>query len=104
MACDAQKRNFKLLLRWYRTPENLHSIFLSQSESCWHCHVFRGDFLHVWWACPVINKLWKHVINLYNLVTDELVPNSAKVTLLSLLPQFLPQALHLFYVFFLSQK
>lgn len=88
---DTQERNFKLLSRWYRIPVNLHRIFLSQSELCWCCRLSMGDFLHVWWACPPINKLWERIINLYNIVTGESVHNSAEVTLLSLLPLTLPR-------------
>lgn len=33
-----QETNFKILTRWYRTPEKLSKIFPTSSDRCWRCH------------------------------------------------------------------
>lgn len=71
ISCYSQRKNFKILSRWYRDPATLQKIFPSTSSSCWRCNAATGTYLHVWWECERIRLFWKQVFQLYDKVYEE---------------------------------
>lgn len=56
-----QEKNFKVLSRWYKTPDILHKIYPSVPDICWRCNNAPGSYFHIWWACPEVSSFWQSV-------------------------------------------
>lgn len=56
-----QEGGYKLVTRWYRTPQRLHRIFPSVSDRCWRCEREEGSLYHIFWTCPLIRPFWRKV-------------------------------------------
>lgn len=81
-----QEKNFKVLSRWYRTPEVLHKMYPTTTNICWRCGGAIGSFMHIWWDCPEVQSLWKRVFSLHDLVTSTSSSCVPEIGLLSLIP------------------
>lgn len=86
LATKAQETSYKLVSCWYRCPTSLQRIFPDALYNCWRCHSAKGSLLHIWWECPQICKFWDSIMQLYTIVTGEVIPNTPQITLLSILP------------------
>lgn len=61
LSTRTQETAYKLLTRWYATPDKIHKWYLQSSELCWRCQSDRGTLLHIWWTCPMIAQYWSGV-------------------------------------------
>lgn len=61
MATRYQEGGYKILTRWYRTPEVLNRIFPQISNLCWRCQGAEGTMLHIFWECSGLKEFWKMV-------------------------------------------
>uniref|UniRef100_A0A8C5PW05 Reverse transcriptase domain-containing protein n=1 Tax=Leptobrachium leishanense TaxID=445787 RepID=A0A8C5PW05_9ANUR len=52
---------YKILTLWYWTPERIHRFQPTSDPLCWRCGSDVGSFLHIWWACPLLNPFWRMV-------------------------------------------
>lgn len=63
-----QELNYKILNRWYHTPQLLHRYIPSSTDRCWRCQQDEGTLLHIFWSCPRLPKnvktMWFQVIQL----------------------------------------
>ena len=44
-----QEINYKVLPRWYYTPQRLHTFYPEISDRCWRCMEERGTMFHIFW-------------------------------------------------------
>lgn len=56
-----QETNYKLVTRWYNTPDKLQKIFPSSSGICWRCGEEQGMIIHVFWTCRRLEQFWKSI-------------------------------------------
>lgn len=80
-----QEKNFKVISRWYRTPDLLHKMYPSVPDTCWRCNSASGSYFHIWWDCPEVFSFWQSVFSLYYKVTGSKVDCKPEVGLLSLI-------------------
>ena len=50
--------HFKFIHKFYFTPERRFKCKLVNSDLCTICTSARGDYLHMFWYCPSIKRLW----------------------------------------------
>lgn len=75
--------HFKFAHRVYATPLRRFQMKFILDSTCQACHPGAvGTYLHVFWECPKIVNLWKHVIFVFNKVFNMVVPLSPQVLLL----------------------
>lgn len=53
--------HYKIVHRYYFTPNRLFRMCLTQDNKCWKCNKEGGTFHHVLWDCPMVMPLWKAV-------------------------------------------
>ena len=70
----------------YLTPKRLHTIYSDRNLACPRCGETVADFIHMTWACPVIDEYWRLVIEKLSQLTEWNIPLEMKVILLGLLP------------------
>lgn len=58
-----QENRFKVINRWYLTPERLAWMCPQLEAKCWCCQMVIADFLHVWWKCSKLEDFWKQIKN-----------------------------------------
>lgn len=66
-----QECGYKIITRWYRTPTSLNTFSPQISDRCWRCKQEEGSMLHIWWACPEIQKFWKMVHETTTSITSD---------------------------------
>lgn len=71
---QAQESGYKLLTRWYRTPQVLHFMYPETSDCCWRCGRHPGDLLHLFWSCPKLLPFWTSVKRIMSKFTDREIP------------------------------
>lgn len=79
-----QETNYKILMRWYRTPDLLHTFFPEATDICWQCQKEKGTMLHIFWTCPGIKTYWTEVRR----IVQKFRPSGSRR------PSILPLALH----------
>lgn len=77
-----QENSFKLLSRWYKTPEFLHKLNPEVPELCWRCGTGTGSLSHIWWLCHKIQPFWKSIEALVNQICNTKISLDAKLVLL----------------------
>lgn len=71
VTCTRQKENlYKILMRWYHTPDKLHSLFPEHPNACWRQCGETGTLVHTFWSCPKLQKLWGDIEDLLTRVTN----------------------------------
>lgn len=70
-----QETNYKIFMRWYRTPAILQKIFPETSKLCWRCQQSTGTLIHIFWSCPRIRPFWGRVREIIQKFTDRNVPD-----------------------------
>ena len=48
-------------MRYHLTLSRMAIIKMSTNNKCWRGRGEKGMFLHSWWACKLIQPLWKRV-------------------------------------------
>lgn len=82
MCTKTQESNYKILTRWYYTPQLLHKCFPNTSDRCWRCQEGRGTLLHIFWACPLLKQFWTIVRTFTQKFTDHQIPDDPAFFLL----------------------
>lgn len=49
--------HYKIVHRYYFTPNRLFRMCLTQDNKCWKCNKEGGTFHHVLWDCPMVMPL-----------------------------------------------
>lgn len=52
---------YKMIFRWYMSPEILFKSKMSNTNLCWKCKNKSGSFYHVWWSCEKAKKYWGRI-------------------------------------------
>jgi len=87
---------FNIFHRTYYTPYRLHKIDSNISSKCQRCKMIDsnisskcqrckmidGDLIHMLWSCPVIEELWKRVIELTSRVIGSQIEQDPKLWIL----------------------
>ena len=61
-----RETQIKTTVRYHLTPVRLVIIKKSTNNKCWRECGEKGNFLHCWWECKLIQPLWKTVWILKN--------------------------------------
>ena len=56
-----REMHIKTTIRYHLTPIRMAIIKMSTNNKCWRGRGEKGMFLHSWWACKLIQPLWKTV-------------------------------------------
>lgn len=77
-----QEGGYKILTRWYRTPNVQHWIYPQVSEVSWRCHKEDGTILHIFWECTRIREFWEMVAENTKTITGFSLGNNPATFLL----------------------
>lgn len=77
-----QETNYKILSRWYRTPELLHKFSPMIPDTCWRCQKEKRTLLHIFWSCPKLAHFWKVVRETVQIFTDRTITDDPALFLL----------------------
>lgn len=77
-----QERNYKILTRWYYTPQLLHKFFPGTSDRCWRCGSEEGTLLHIFWTCSLVQQFWVAVETIVKKFTNHITQRDPAVFLL----------------------
>ncbi|XP_041427773.1 Golgi phosphoprotein 3-like B isoform X1 [Xenopus laevis] len=83
-ALNHHELTFKIMYRWYMTPDKIQRAFPNSSNLCWRCHSAVGTMLHVWWACPLAQNYWSAIRDYIRQHTGILTPFQPALFLLGL--------------------
>uniref|UniRef100_A0A803K9C7 Reverse transcriptase zinc-binding domain-containing protein n=1 Tax=Xenopus tropicalis TaxID=8364 RepID=A0A803K9C7_XENTR len=62
VTCTQQKESvYKVMMRWYMTPDRLSKIYPNSLPHCWRGCTTRGTLSHILWQCPLVTSYWKEV-------------------------------------------
>lgn len=82
--------NYKVLLRWYLTPDRVARFDPSHSSSCFRACPDIGTFFHTWWSCGVAQAFWGKISSLIHQLTQISLPICPQSFLLLILPPHIP--------------
>lgn len=82
-----QERNYKIVMRWYRSPVTLKLINKGNTELCWRCKIEKGTTEHIWYGCPLVIGFWNEIFQIYYKVLGVEITSSLEISLLSLIPK-----------------
>ncbi|XP_044152029.1 uncharacterized protein LOC122939895 isoform X1 [Bufo gargarizans] len=77
-----QENSFKILTRWYRTPDFLHKINLIPDNKCWRCLMGEGTISHIWWSCPSLSIFWEEIGRQINAICNVVISLTPELVLL----------------------
>lgn len=77
-----QELDYKILTRWYYTPQLLHKYFPATTDTCWRCQADKGTLLHIFWSCPLLQHFWTTVPANTQRFTDHMIRNDQAFLLL----------------------
>ena len=75
----------KTTTRYHLTPVRMAIINKSINNKCWRGCGEKGDFLHSWWECKLVQPLWKTVWRYLRKLNIEL-PYDPAIPLLGIYP------------------
>ena len=82
---------YKIVHRVYLTPARVHRMRSSLSPERWRCDHAQGDYIHIFWSCPVITVFWSQVfLEVNELFSISIVP-SPRICLLGLVEDLVPR-------------
>lgn len=61
-----QEMHYKLITRWYKTPILMHRINQAIPECCWRCKKEIGNYVHIWFTCPLLVSFWDSLNKIVN--------------------------------------
>jgi len=86
--CYNLKENFyKMMYRWYMTPQKLVKMYGNVSNLCWKCKTKEGSFYHMWWTCVIARKFWTQIHSLMQSILQTRIPFKPEVFLLGILEE-----------------
>ena len=56
-----REMKIKTTRRYYVMPFRMAAIKKSTNSKCWRGCGEKGNFLHSWWECKIVQPLWKAV-------------------------------------------
>lgn len=81
-----QERNYKLLVRSYKCPVDMHKINPENEDICWKCRGAKGTMSHIWYFCPGVQILWNKIYKIFLAVTGINIQPDILVSVLSMIP------------------
>jgi hypothetical protein len=54
-----KEMQIKITLRFYLTPVRIAIIKTNNNNKCWLGCREKGNFMHCWWECKLVQPLWK---------------------------------------------
>ena len=63
----------------------LNKINSKYSKKCWRCNIELGTYLHLWWGCEVIQKMWREVFKVIREILEIDTVASSRTALLLLI-------------------
>lgn len=70
---------YNIVHRAYLTPARVQRMRSSLSPKCWRCDHAPGDYIHIFWSCPVISVFWSQILTEVNeLLSISIVPSPRK--------------------------
>lgn len=70
---NIQMLTYKILYRWYMTPQRLHRIDRAVPDKCWRGCGKSGSFIHCWWDCVKVWSFWAEVQSQISLITGHTI-------------------------------
>ena len=56
-----REMQIKATMRCHLTQVRMAAVQTSTNNKCWRGCVEKGNFLHCWWECKLVQPLWKTV-------------------------------------------
>lgn len=81
---------YKIVHRAYLTPSRLYKMMPSLS-SCWRCDHALGNYIHIFWSCPVINVYWSQILAEVNELLNVSIAPSSRICLLGWVEKLVPR-------------
>jgi hypothetical protein len=79
----------KTTLRFHLTPVRMAKIKNSGDSRCWQGFGERETLLHCWWACKLVQPLWKSVCQFLRKL-DIVLPEDPEIPLLGIYSEDVP--------------
>lgn len=94
---DARSKfiHYKIVHRYYFTPNKLFRMGLAQDNKCWKCSKEVGTLFHALWDCTLIIPFWRAVLHKFEGWLSQPLPESPQLCLLgdkSCMPKGLSKA------------
>jgi len=58
---NLRENMYKMIYRWYLSPEVLFKSKIRNTNICWKCNNKKGSFYHIWWSCEKAKRYWTKI-------------------------------------------